>query len=131
MVAASPLDPVDVAPGAPGRRTVPRVGPLVTVGELAKGWRRSYRSTLRLLGRMRTRDIEDGIGDAAVWWVGWDRYGRKLVNVLRLRARHPALFARAYVSREEYETLVERVAQLTAEVANLRRRYRALAARGT
>lgn len=120
-----------VAAPVHGRRYLPRVGPLCTVGELARGWRRTYRSTLRLLGRMAARDTQDGITEAQVWWLGFGAAGeRKLVNLLRLRARHPALFARAFVSRAEYESLVDRVGQLSAEVAHLRQRYRAVAARG-
>lgn len=112
------------------RSHVPRVGPLVDIHWLAKRWQRSYRSALHLVKRLIKSDVEKPIDPACVWWIGFDvRNALKLVNLLKLRAAHPALFARNFVSRDEHDDLLTRVVRLEERLGVMQKRYRSLAAR--
>lgn len=102
----------------PGSSYVPRVGPVVDVSYLAQRWHRSRNSTNKLLRRLIDSDLEAGMPPEQEWWVGYPVKGRpnlgawRLINLLKLKAAHPALFARHYVTKDEYEDLHTRVVRL-------------------
>jgi hypothetical protein len=114
-------------------RYLPPIGQIVDVQYFARRWKigkYQYHNALNLLVRTMKRDKEQGIPADEVWWIGLDERGAaKLINLLKLRARHPAMFARHYVSREEYEDLSTRMLRLEEVLAEERKRNHGLAAR--
>lgn len=111
-------------------RVPSKLHPLAKISECARQLQRPYRWTYRLLMRLAARDRDAGLALAEHWWEGFFDHGaKKLVNLARLRAVHPALFERRWVSREEYDDLTARVERLGVELHAMRQRYRALAAR--
>lgn len=101
-----------------------RFGELSTISEIAKHIRRPYRQTLRLLVGMARRDASEG--ERGKWLIDNGPGKRKLVNLQSLRASHPALFERRYVSREEYEDVVESLRALRDDLHKMRQQVRAL-----
>ena len=84
----------------------PRLAQLVSVAEVARIADRPKRTMARHLARLWERDEERGGAD---WRYRMAEDGKILINLERLRARHPALFERRYVARGEFESLIKRV----------------------
>jgi len=62
------------------------------------------------------------------WLLDYGRKRKKWLNLSRLARAHPVLFHTRFVSRDEFEGVVERVAELEVGQADLRRRAQAIAA---
>lgn len=99
------------------------------MSDLARQMKRSYRATLKLFLGMARKDAEAGMRADECWLIDGGKYSRKLVNVQRLRARHPALFERRYVSREEHDDVVTTNAEMRRQLHTLTQKVNGLAAR--
>ncbi len=106
-----------------------RLGQLRDISSIAKMIGRPYRQTYRLLSRLAARDaVEDPSGKRA-WFIDTGRKKMKLVNLQRLRAVHPAIFERRYVSREEHDDMQAAVVAMRTELHELRQKVNALGAK--
>lgn len=83
------------------------------------------RRCARRLEALWTTDLEKGHAD----WrfrVGKSETGQILINLEALRARHPSLFERRYVSRAEVESIIDRLEGVEAEQRRVRIDQRAI-----
>ena len=108
---------------------VPTLGQLRDISTIAKMIGRPYRQTYRLLTRLAARDALDDPRGQRAWLLDSGRTRKKLVNLQRLRAAHPAIFERRYVSREEHDDMQAAVVELRAGLHEVRQRVSGLGAR--
>lgn len=85
-----------------------------------------YQTMHRTLMALARADVaEHGRCD---WLHDCGRGRKKWINLSRLARAHPVLFHARFVSRDEFEGVVERVAELEVGQADLRKRTQVIAA---
>ena len=108
--------------------TTPRLATaadLVSIPELARRKGVPYSTLWRDLVTLHRADERQGLGG---WLFDRGRGRKKLVNLSRLRAAHPALFCARHVSREEHDELVLRVERCEQSSRDQKQRINAVAA---
>ncbi len=108
---------------------IPTLGQLRDISTIAKMIGRPYRQTYRLLTRLAARDAIDDPRGLRTWLIDSGRTRKKLINLQRLRASHPAIFERRYVSREEHDDMQAAVVEVRAGLHELRQKVNGLGAR--
>jgi hypothetical protein len=108
---------------------IPTLGQLRDISTIAKMIGRPYRQTYRLLTRLAARDAAEDPRGLRTWLIDSGRTRKKLINLQRLRAAHPAIFERRYVSREEHDDLQAGLVEVRAGLHELRQRVNGLGAR--
>jgi hypothetical protein len=99
---------------------------LVSVPHVARLAGRDRTTMLRLLGRMAEQDRATPAGCD---WLLQEGPRRKMrVNLSRLEAAHPALFKRRYVSRDEYDQVLERLGDIENQLHDGNTKTNALSA---
>jgi hypothetical protein len=89
---------------------------LLTIAAVAKMAGRQKRTMARNLLAMHAHDRETD-GDSS-WLV---RLGNRwMVNMSRLQAAHPALFEAKYVTRDDHDDIVERLAKVESKHSEMR-----------
>lgn len=106
-----------------------RLGQLRDISTIAKMIGRPYRQTYRLLTRLAARDAVDDPKGRRAWFIDSGRKRMKLVNLQRLRAVHPAIFERRYVSREEHDDMQASLVAMRTELHELRQKLNAIGAK--
>lgn len=107
------------------------VGQLLRVGQLADLWSRNRETVRRMLMALWEKDRaadkhHPGKELKSDWLIlGNGPRSRNLINVHRLRARHPMLFTARAVSREEHDVLAETVRRLGDQQVDLRKKLNA------
>lgn len=100
---------------------------LISIPTCARLAGRSRVGMWRLLLKMHAEDAR--LGNPTDWLVKSPGGGKFHINLARLKVTHPALFAKRYVDREEYEELVERVAECETADREQGKRINSLSAR--
>ena len=108
---------------------VPVLGQLRDISTIAKMIGHPYRQTYRLLMRLAAIDAVDDRRGERAWLVDYGPNRKKLINLQRLRAVHPAIFERRYVSREEQEDMQAAAVEVRTGLHELRQKVSGLGAR--
>lgn len=98
---------------------------LVSVPELARARGVPYTTLWRTLRALADADAREH--GRCEWMMHLGPKKKRQVNLSRLAAAHPALFARRYVTREDLDALDGRVTELEEGHREMRRRSNALA----
>jgi hypothetical protein len=108
------------------RRGEPTPARLVSIPAFAKARGVPYSTMWRTLRALAKADERDrGQCD---WLFDMGPGRKKHINLSRLEVRHPALFHRRFVTREEMEDLAGRVVKVEVEQRELKKRQNAVGA---